>query len=244
MGKGRLPLRLSHGICGDQKMKKMLSLLLCFVFLLFPFSVSAQNELHVIREGDRSSMKIALTFDDGPHPYRTDEVLNLLESYGIRATFFVVGENVSYYPEPFKRTVALGHEIGNHTYHHTPLSDTSEKTVMEEIRQTDEIIFKTAGFHPKLFRPPEGAYGECALKTAQSMDMRMILWTVDTRDWERPPASAIVENVMKNVRGGSILLFHDYMHKSAHTMEALEILIPKLLERGFEFVTVSELIKN
>ena len=166
-------------------MKKMLSLLLCFVFLLFPFSVSAQNELHVIREGDRSSMKIALTFDDGPHPYRTDEVLNLLENYGIRATFFVVGENVSYYPEPFKRTVALGHEIGNHTYHHTPLSDTSEKTVMEEIRQTDEIIFKTAGFHPKLFRPPEGAYGECALKTAQSMDMRMILWTVDTRDWER-----------------------------------------------------------
>ena len=225
-------------------MKKPLALFLCLIFLLTPVSVSAQNGLYVIREGDRSSMKIALTFDDGPHPYRTDEVLNLLEKYNIRATFFVVGENVSYYPEPFKRTVALGHEIGNHTYHHTPLSDTCEKTVMDEISQTDDIIFKTAGFHPKLFRPPEGAYGECALKAAQSMNMRMILWTVDTRDWERPPAQDIVDHVMKNVRGGSILLFHDYMHKSAHTMEALEILIPKLLEKGYKFVTVSDLIEG
>jgi polysaccharide deacetylase family sporulation protein PdaB len=189
-------------------------------------------------------MKIALTFDDGPHPYRTNEILDLLERYHIRATFFVVGENVSYYPEPFKRTIALGHEIGNHTYHHKTLSETCEETVMEEIRQTDEIIFKTAGYRPKLFRPPEGAYGECALKAAQSMNLRMILWTVDTRDWERPPAQTIVENVMKNVKGGSILLFHDYMHKSAHTMEALEIIIPKLLDKGFEFVTVSELING
>ena len=223
-------------------MRKWISVFLCLVLFLFPQPVSAQKELQVIREGDRNSMKIALTFDDGPHPYRTDDILNLLEKYKIKATFFVVGENVSYYPEPFKRTVAMGHEIGNHTYHHTPLSDTCEKTVTEEIAQTDEIIFKTVGLHPKLFRPPEGSYGEHALKTAQSMGMRMILWTVDTRDWERPPAEAIVENVMKNVRGGSILLFHDYMHKTAHTMEALEILLPKLLERGFEFVTVSELI--
>lgn len=223
-------------------MKKTLSIFLCFIFLLFPFSVSAQNELHVIREGDRSSMKIALTFDDGPHPYRTNEVLDLLERYHIRATFFVVGENVSYYPEPFKRTISLGHEIGNHTYHHKTLSGTHEETIMEEIRKTDEIIFKTAGYRPKLFRPPEGAYGECALKAAQSMDLRMILWTVDTRDWERPSAQTIVERVMTNVKGGSILLFHDYMHKNAHTLEALEIIIPKLLEKGFEFVTVSELI--
>lgn len=223
-------------------MKRYFSLLLSMIFLLFPFPVSAQNERHVIREGDRSSMKIALTFDDGPHPYRTDEVLNLLERYGVKATFFVIGENVSYYPEPFKRTIALGHEIGNHTYHHALLSGTCEKNIEEEIKKTDEIIFQTAGYRTKLFRPPEGAYGECALKAAQNMNYHTILWTVDTRDWEKPPASAIVENVMKNTVGGSILLFHDYMSKNAHTLEALEILIPKLLERGYEFVTVSELI--
>ena len=217
-------------------------LLLSLLSRLFSFSVSAQNGLYVIREGDRDSMKIALTFDDGPHPYRTNEVLDLLERYHVRATFFVVGENVSYYPEPFKRAVALGHEIGNHTYHHTLLSETCESTITEEIRKTDEIIFQTAGIHPKLFRPPEGAYGECALNTAQSMNYRMILWTADTRDWERPPAQTIVETVMANVKGGSILLFHDYMHKNAQTMKALDTLIPKLLEKGFEFVTVSELI--
>lgn len=225
-------------------MKKCSSFLLSVIFFLFPFSVSAQNELYVIREGDRNSMKIALTFDDGPHPYKTDAVLDLLEQYHIKATFFVIGENVSYYPEPFKRTVALGHEIGNHTFHHTLLSETCEKTIAEEIRKTDEIIFKTAGYRPKVFRPPEGAYGECALKAANSMNHQVILWTVDTRDWERPPANTIVENVLKNTKGGSIILFHDYMHKSAHTMEALEILIPKLLEKGYEFVTVSELIAS
>ncbi len=225
-------------------MKKWASLLLSVIFFLLPFSVSAQNELHVIREGDRKSMRIALTFDDGPHPYRTDEVLDLLERYNVTATFFVIGENVSYYPEPFKRTIALGHEIGNHTYHHTLLSETCEKNIAEEIRKTDEIIFKTAGYRPKVFRPPEGAYGECALKAAQTMNYHVILWTVDTRDWEKPPAKTIVENVMKNVRGGSILLFHDYMAKNAHTLEALEILIPKLLEQGYEFVTVSELIAS
>ena len=131
---------------------------------------------------------------------------------------------------------------GNHTYHHTLLSKTCEQTIAQEIRKTDEIIFKTAGYRPRLFRPPEGAYGECALKAARSMNYSTILWTVDTRDWERPPAQAIVDNVLQNTGGGSILLFHDYMHKSAHTMEALEILIPRLLEKGYEFVTVSELI--
>ncbi|MBQ3490395.1 MAG: polysaccharide deacetylase family protein [Clostridia bacterium] len=223
-------------------MKKFVFLLLSAVLFLTPFSVSAQNERQVIREGSRESMKIALTFDDGPHPYRTDDVLRLLEQYGIRATFFVIGENVSYYPEPFKRTVAAGHEIGNHTYHHKLLSETCEKTIEEEIRKTDDIIFRTAGYRPKIFRPPEGAYSDCALKAAKSMDYSVILWTVDTRDWEKPPVQVIVDNVMKNVKGGSILLFHDYMHKNAQTLEALEILIPKLLEKGYEFVTVSELI--
>ncbi len=223
-------------------MKRLLSLFLSSVFLLFPISVSAQEELSVIREGNRNSMKIALTFDDGPHPYRTDDVLRLLAQYGIKATFFVIGENVSYYPEPFKRTVAAGHEIGNHTYHHKLLSESCEKTIEEEIRKTDEIIFETAGYRPKIFRPPEGAYSVCALKAAHSMNHRVILWTVDTRDWEKPPAQTIVDNVMKNIKGGSILLFHDYMHKTAQTMEALEILIPKLLEKGYKFVTVSELI--
>jgi len=223
-------------------MKRYTALLILAAMLLCPLRPLAQNGRPVIRSGDPDSMKIALTFDDGPHPYRTDDVLDLLGKYGVRATFFVIGENASYYPEPLKRAVALGHEIGNHTYHHAHLSDSCEQNVADEIKKTQEVIFRITGYRTRIFRPPEGAYDECALKTAESMDYRVILWNVDTRDWERPPAQTIVRTVTENVRGGSILLFHDYMHKTAHTLEALEILIPMLLSRGYEFVTVSELL--
>ena len=223
-------------------MKKYFSLLVAVMIFLQPISVFANTEKPVIRSGNPDSMKIALTFDDGPHPYKTDVILDLLAKYGIRATFFVVGENVSYYPEPLKRAVSLGHEIGNHTYHHTKLSNACEKNAAEEIEKTEEIIFRTAGYRTKLFRPPEGAYNECALSVAKNKNYRVILWTVDTRDWALPTADTIVANVNANVRGGSILLFHDYMSKKSHSIEALEILIPNLLAKGYEFVTVSELL--
>lgn len=202
---------------------------------------SAEKESGVIRAGNPNSMKIALTFDDGPHPKKTDRFLDLLEEHHIRATFFVVGENVLYYPSPLKRAVALGHEIGNHTYHHVLLSSVSEKQAIEEIRMTEEILMKTAGCQPTVLRPPEGAYSQSALKTAENAGYRVVLWTVDTRDWENIPAQTIVNTVEKQVKGGSILLFHDYTGKN--TLEALRILIPKLKEAGYEFVTVSELLE-
>ena len=225
-------------------MKKWISFLLSTAIFLCPHTTSAQADQPVIRSGNPNSMKIALTFDDGPHPYKTDAVLDILARYGIRATFFVVGENVSYYPEPLKRAVALGHEIGNHTYHHTLLSEACEQITAEEIEKTEEIIFRTAGYRTTLFRPPEGAYSECSLNVVKSKDYRVILWTVDSRDWENTSAEAMVSNALNNVKGGSILLFHDYMGKRSNTLEAIEILIPKLLSRGYEFVTVSELLEQ
>jgi peptidoglycan/xylan/chitin deacetylase (PgdA/CDA1 family) len=225
-------------------MKKWISFLLSTAIFLCPHTASAQADQPVIRSGNPNSMKIALTFDDGPHPYKTDAVLDILARYGIRATFFVVGENVSYYPEPLKRAVALGHEIGNHTYHHTLLSKSCEQSTAEEIEKTEEIIFRTAGYRTKLFRPPEGAYSECSLNVVKSKDYRVILWTVDSRDWENTSAETMVTNALNNVKGGSILLFHDYMGKRSNTLEAIEILIPKLLSRGYKFVTVSELLEQ
>ena len=223
-------------------MKKWISLFTAIAVFLCPLSLSAKFDQPVVRAGDPNSKKIALTFDDGPHPYKTDAVLNILAKYGVRATFFVVGENVSYYPEPLRRAVALGHEIGNHTYHHALLSETCEKSAAEEIQKTEDIIFQTVGYRTKLFRPPEGAYNACALNVVKSKDYRVILWTVDTRDWENKSAETMVQTVMTNVKGGSIILFHDYMSKKSHTLEALEILLPKLLAQGYEFVTVSELL--
>lgn len=223
-------------------MKKYFAWLFIFVFLIFPFTVSAQNEIAVIRGGNTDSMKIALTFDDGPHPKKTDAILNLLKEYGIHATFFVIGQNVSYYPDVLKREVEGGHEIGNHTYHHVLLSKISEKEAEAELQKTEDIIRETANYETRLFRPPEGAYTQSALQPFEHTDYRVVLWTVDTRDWEKASAEKIVETVEKNIRGGSILLFHDYTVKGAHTLDALKILIPKLMEEGYEFVTVSELL--
>ena len=225
-------------------MRKYISLLVAAAFCLCSLRLSASSDQPVIRSGDPNSKRIALTFDDGPHPYKTDAVLDLLLQYDIKATFFVIGENVSYYPEPLKRAVALGHEIGNHTYHHALMSQACAQNVSEEIEMTEEIILRTAGYRTKLFRPPEGAYSENALSVIKSKDYRVILWTVDTRDWENTSAEDMVETVMNGVRGGSILLFHDYMIKKSHAMEALRILIPRLLSQGYEFVTVSELLEH
>ncbi|MBQ2989361.1 MAG: polysaccharide deacetylase family protein [Clostridia bacterium] len=225
-------------------MKRGLSLLIAAVIFIFPFSLSAAADQPVIRSGNPDSMKIALTFDDGPHPYKTDAVLDILARYGIRATFFVIGENVSYYPQPLKRAVALGHEIGNHTYHHARISEGCDAVTAEEIEKTEEIIFRTAGYRTRLFRPPEGAYDDCALEVVKNKNYRVILWTVDSRDWENKSAEAMVQTVMSNVRGGSILLFHDYMGKRSNTLEAIDVLIPRLIARGYRFVTVSELLEQ
>ncbi len=212
-----------------------------FLVQELPTSAEAEKGTPAIRAGDPDTMKIALTFDDGPHPKKTDKFLDLLEKYDIRATFFVIGENVSYYPKPLKRAVSLGHEIGNHTYHHVLLSAADEKKAEEEIRKTEQIILDTTGYQPTLLRPPEGAYTKSALQTADDFGYRVVLWTVDSRDWENIPAEKIIKNVEENIRGGSILLFHDYTGK--HSLEALEVLIPKLKEKGYEFVTVSELLQ-
>ena len=190
-------------------MKKCLSFLICAAIFLQSVPVSASSS--VIRSGNPDSMKIALTFDDGPHPYKTNVILDLLEQYGIRATFFVVGENVSYYPEPLKRAIALGHEIGNHTYHHTPLSSSCEKTVAEEIEKTEEIIFQTAGYRTTLFRPPEGAFSERSLALLQKMGYRTVCWSFAYADWD--PANQMehqkaFERITRNIHDGEIYLLH------------------------------------
>ena len=220
-------------------MKKIVAVLLLFSFL---WAGAPKTECSaarwnaddgVILSGKGDSRKIALTFDDGPHPYKTDKILDLLETYNIHATFFVIGQNVAAHPEIVCREIALGHEIGNHTYSHKSLAKCSKEFVEKEITATEEILLEKTGCAPKLFRPPEGAY-TCDI----------ILWTVDTRDWAKTPAASIANTVIGKVSGGSIILFHDFTISGAHTLEALEILIPKLLDMGYEFVTVSELIGN
>ena len=191
---------------------------------------------------DNSQMKIALSFDDGPHPKATDKILDVLAKYGIKATFFVVGENVEYYSSAAIRAVREGHEIGNHTYTHPHIAKLDRASLDLEVAKCQEAVKRVLGYEMHLFRPPEGVVDEVVKVMAGEQNYSVILWRIDTRDWAGTSCSDICANVSKNIRSGDIILMHDYVSKGCHTVEALEKMIPMLLERGYNFVTVGELI--
>lgn len=188
--------------------------------------------------------RIALTFDDGPHYKYTDEILDILAKYGVRATFFVIGENAERYPEKVKRAVSEGHEVGNHTYSHPHLKDISVSELEKEIKKASDVICKITDAKPKLFRPPEGYCKDNVSLCAEKYGCCVILWSQDTKDWAHTPSEEISKKILDNVKCGDIILFHDFVTPDTPTPRALENVIPKLLERGFEFVTVSELIST
>ena len=196
----------------------------------------------VVRRMENDEKKIALTFDDGPHPTRTPEILAILEEYGIRATFFVIGENVARYPEMLEAVRAAGHEIGNHTYHHPHLKKTDPERMESELLSTEKLLFEQHECQPNLFRPPGGLFDGQSEAIAARYGYTVVLWDVDTRDWAHTPPADIAANVLHNIRPGSIILCHDYIWKDSPTPEALRLFLPELLREGYRFVTVSELI--
>ncbi|MBQ8508861.1 MAG: polysaccharide deacetylase family protein [Clostridia bacterium] len=186
--------------------------------------------------------RIALTFDDGPHYKYTAEILDILDEYGAKATFFVVGELAERYPELILRELSEGHEVGNHTWSHPKMNRLSPDAVTSEIIRTERALNEIADYRPKLFRPPEGSFGKAVTQAASGMDYDIILWTVDTRDWAHTPVNQIVETVLTQTGPGSIILCHDFIGRDSPTPDALREFIPALIEDGYEFVTVSELL--
>jgi len=196
------------------------------------------------RKHNNSERKIALTFDDGPHKSYTEEILNILDEYGIKATFFVVGSNVEQHPELVKRELEAGHEIGNHTYSHPHLTNIEADELYREMLETERILVEMTDYRPKLFRPPEGVYSQTVSTTLERLDYIPILWTVDTKDWKKPTAETIAKTVVDHTEPGVIILCHDFVSGKSNTPAALRIFIPKLLEQGYQFVTVSELLMS
>ena len=197
----------------------------------------------VFSENRAAGKTVALTFDDGPHPKQTDEILSVLQKYGVKATFFPIGENVKAYPEVEKRVAAAGHEIGNHTYSHAKVSTLTKSQLQVEISDTAHILQEQCGVTPVVFRPPGGCYCDEAIRTVNEMGYRYVLWAwrTDPQDWKGLSAEHIVNAVLQNVRDGDILLFHDSVSGKSHTAEALDKLIPALLSEGYSFTTVSAL---
>ncbi len=222
-------------------MKRIISFFIISVMLLFVFSQSVSADSKSELESD---MRIALTFDDGPHPRYTLQILDILAEYGIKATFFEVGENVRYYPDAAKRVAAEGHEIGNHTYTHPHIKNLNEDQLREETMKCESAIIDITGIKPKIFRPPEGVVDSAVKTWADRNGYSVVLWSVDTRDWAGTSVAEMVKNIDNNVKPGSIILMHDYVSRRSHTIEALKQIIPLLLNKGYKFVTVSELLEK
>ncbi|WP_296645234.1 polysaccharide deacetylase family protein [Romboutsia sp. 13368] len=202
----------------------------------------------IIKHGNYDEKIIALTFDDGPDKDFTPQVLDILKKNDIRATFFVVGENVGWNPEILKREYEEGHEIGNHTFTHINVSKRKYEDIYKEINDTQQAVKKVIGEEPTLFRPPYRAISKDMCNIIKQKDMNIILWSnLDPRDWSNPGVSYIVDTITSKVQNGTIILLHDYnnlRNERSQTIQALEIVIPKLKEMGYKFVTVSELIEH
>ena len=205
-------------------------------------AASCAEQPLVYRSAQTDTMKIALTFDDGPHPYLTPQILDILQRYQIHATFFMVGVNVMNYPETARAVISSGHEVGNHTFSHHHIPNMRQEDIAEEIERCEDALEELCEYRPHLFRPPQGAVNRFVERCAEEGDYTLILWSLDTRDWECKSTEQIVDEVISKVQPGDIILMHDYIGKNSKTPEALEILLPKLLERGFEPTTVSSLL--
>ncbi len=192
------------------------------------------------RKNDR--MEIALSFDDGPHPRLTPIILDILEEYGIKATFFMVGENVQYYPNAAKAVVEAGHELGNHTFSHRKFNRMTEHEMRSEISSCEDAISSISETPVHFIRPPEGQMNDVMQRVIGTLDYRIILWDVDTRDWAHTPPEEISRHILDTVQAGDIILMHDFIGHDSPTPEALRMVLPELLARGYRFVTVGELV--
>ncbi|MDB5085112.1 MAG: chitooligosaccharide deacetylase [Bacilli bacterium] len=186
---------------------------------------------------------IALTFDDGPDPVYTPQILDLLRKYHAKATFFAIGSNIEKYPGVARREVFEGHELANHTYSHI-IGHLSASQLQQEILRTQQIIFRTTGTKPSLFRPPGGNYSPVFVETAKQNGLTVIMWSwdLDTRDWSRPGVKKIVNKVMSNLHNGDVVLFHDHGYHCDQTVAALKIILPELQNRNYQMITISQLI--
>ena len=183
---------------------------------------------------------IAMTFDDGPSAKLTPELLDILAARQIHATFFVIGKNASAHPEILQRAVREGHEIGNHSWSHPAFRKMSDESVRAELQKTDEAIRSALGGGPVLMRPP---YGSITARQKRWINerfgYRIILWDVDPLDWKRPGPTVVANRIVKEARPGSIILSHE-IHPA--TIKAMPETLDGLHAKGFQFVTVSELI--
>ena len=189
-----------------------------------------------LMEQSQAHPEVALTFDDGPSPKYTPLLLDGLKERNVRATFFLLGQNVKENQELVQRMQAEGHLLGNHTYNHVQLNKIPETTARQEILKTNNEIYEATGKYPEYMRPPYGAWKK---NMELCVEMLPVFWDIDTLDWKSQNVDAILKAAGEEPEDGSIILMHDEYQTSG---EAALLLIDRLKEKGYEFVTVDELI--
>ena len=194
-----------------------------------------------IIRGDIRKQRIALTFDDGPHPMYTLQLLDILRRTHTPATFFVVGKQVEKNPTLVQLEVAEGHEIGNHTYDHVNLTLIPPELIGYELDQCDAELKKVTGSSARFFRPPGGDYNGDVVREASKRGYITTLWTNDPGDFTKPPAEVILKRTLDHLENGAIILMHDGIPQ---TMQILPALIAEAHRRGYVFVTMSQLARD
>lgn len=187
---------------------------------------------------DITKPMVALTFDDGPYARTTTSILDTLEEHNVVATFFVLGNRVNRYKDIVRHMAENGNEIGNHSYNHKDLTILTSNQVKGQIDMTQNAVSKIVGSKPKIMRPTYGAFNDDLKAQAK---MPLILWSIDSMDWKSKDSEKIIDIVLSKVRDGDIILMHDIFQA---TSEAVDYLVPELINRGFELVTVSELYES
>ena len=211
----------------------VLSCLLCLVYL---HDRRNEQEVYVEAAAGYNGKRVALTFDDGPHATYTKVLLGGLKERNVRATFFLVGENIKGNEDIVNMMKEDGHLIGNHTYSHVILNEVSWDAALLEINKTNEIIKEVVGVLPAYIRPPYGGWSEDML---YEVNLTPVFWNVDPMDWNCSDVGKIVKSVVDNVKDGDIILMHDIFDSSVAA--ALEI-VDELQKQGFMFVTVEEIL--
>lgn len=205
---------------------------------LFCRGFSSEDCPTMSEEVMKEDKKIALTFDDGPHPEYTPKLLEGLKKRNVKCTFFLLGENAEMYPDVVKQISEEGHLIGNHTYTHVQLTTLSNEMAKKELETTDEVISKITGKNVEYVRPPFGSWN----KESTMMDSYIVvLWNVDSRDWVLKNRECIVRNTLPAVKDRSVILMHDSYQTS---VDAAFDIIDSLQKEGYEFVTVDELVMD
>jgi len=197
-----------------------------------------------------SEKAVALTFDDGPSPVWTPRILDVLKEAQVKATFFMLGMHVQRYPDVARRVAEEGHEIGNHTYDHRGVFYYKPEELNKEVTDAEKIIKSVTGIKTKYFRPPKAWLTSKEKKQLKDMGYETLLWSLNSKDWVTFDDRYIVQYILHHIRPGDILLFHDSGGvfrpeggKRKETVKAVGRLIEKLKERGYRFVTISQLLE-